>query len=182
MILGLFGNVVLVTLFKCYGNTCGWKNVIEIYVVLCCLNNENCCLNNTTKQPPRFFYLKDKCYVKVKRCFLKIVRVWLNFIKIVIWIINYQKWQYVRKIEFLSIWWNLVCSVQVKVIAWEKWQASKDTWPERFVVTSKVHFISHSLPISHQQRWLPISQNHLKLLCDENVEEKCTGWKMRKKT
>ena len=89
MILGLFGNVVLLKLFKCYGNTCGWKNVMEIYVVLCCLNNENCCLNSTTKQPPRFFYLKDKCYVKVKRCFLKIVSVWLNFIKIVIWIINY---------------------------------------------------------------------------------------------
>ena len=30
----LFNNVVLVTLFKCYGNMCGWKSVIEIHVML----------------------------------------------------------------------------------------------------------------------------------------------------
>ena len=52
-----FGNVILVTLFKCCGNTCEWKSVVKICVVLCCLNNKNCCLNNTTKQaqnlPPK---------------------------------------------------------------------------------------------------------------------------------
>ena len=30
----LFNNVDLLTLFKCYGNTCGWKSVVEIHVML----------------------------------------------------------------------------------------------------------------------------------------------------
>ena len=47
---GSFGNVVLITLFKCCGNMCRQKSVVEIRVVLCCLNNENYCLNNTNKQ------------------------------------------------------------------------------------------------------------------------------------
>ena len=29
-----FGNVILVTLFKCCEKTCGWKIVVEIHVVL----------------------------------------------------------------------------------------------------------------------------------------------------
>ena len=30
----LFNNVDLLTLFKCYGNTCEWKSVVEIHVML----------------------------------------------------------------------------------------------------------------------------------------------------
>ena len=29
-----FSNIVLVTLFKFFGNTCGWKSVVKIHVVL----------------------------------------------------------------------------------------------------------------------------------------------------
>ena len=31
---GMFGKVVLVTLFKCCENTCGWKNIVKICIVL----------------------------------------------------------------------------------------------------------------------------------------------------
>ena len=45
--MGLFGNVVLVTLFSII-EICVDEKVLWKYM-LCCLNNKNCCLNNTTK-------------------------------------------------------------------------------------------------------------------------------------
>ena len=33
-LMGPFGNIVLVTLFKCCGNMCGYKCVMEIHIVL----------------------------------------------------------------------------------------------------------------------------------------------------
>ena len=40
------------------------------------------------------FFEKTECLVKtVKKCFLKKLIVWLTLIKVVVWVVNYQKWQ-----------------------------------------------------------------------------------------
>ena len=38
-------------LFKFFENTCSWKSVVKICVMLRCLKHKNCCLNTPIKYP-----------------------------------------------------------------------------------------------------------------------------------
>ena len=48
-------------------------------------------------------HYETECLIKtVKKCFLKTLSVWLTLIKVTVWMINYQKGQYIYIEEFIS--------------------------------------------------------------------------------
>ena len=69
--------------------------VLREYIIISCPKNTNNVIRAILPNGPNF----------LKKCCFNNLIVWPETIKIVVWDINYQKWEYLYKVKFV-IWHN----------------------------------------------------------------------------